>query len=183
VIFLNVLQAINEWGNSVSLQAQSLTQYNIELANLERETGTILETHGIFLYEDRFCSLGPLWLCPNRGKLYPEAIVPGDNVDRYEAGDEPAEQFFNLDDYPRRLPAVDEPLPYEPAEPLPDALPDGLPEGLPSELPEGLPQALPQTEEFSPGPGVYEPGVYEPPTLQLPPSIQAPGSPPPAEGP
>jgi hypothetical protein len=30
---------------------------------------------------------------------------------------------------------------------------------------------------------VYEPGVYEPPTLQLPPSIQAPGSPPPAEGP
>jgi outer membrane protein TolC len=183
VIFLNVLQAINEWGNSVSLQAQSLTQYNIELANLERETGTILETHGIFLYEDRFCSLGPLWLCPNRGKLYPEAIVPGDNANRYEAGDEPAEQFFNLDDYPRRLPAVDEPLPYEPAEPLPDALPDGLPEGLPSELPEGLPQALPPTEEFSPGPGVYEPGVYEPPTLQLPPSIQAPGSPPPAEGP
>ncbi len=165
VIFLNVLQAINEWGNSVSLQAQSLTLYNIELANLERETGTILETHGVFLYEDRFCSLGPLWICPNRGKLYPEAIVPGDNVDRYEAGDEPAEQFFNLDDYPRRLPPVDEPLPYAP----PESLPDGLPRDLPGLLPNGLPDSPPPTEDFSPGPG-----VYDPPTLQLPPSIQPP---------
>ena len=66
VIFLNVLQAISDWGNSVSLQAQSLTQYNIELANLERQTGTILETHAVFLYEDRFCSLGPLWIDPKR---------------------------------------------------------------------------------------------------------------------
>ena len=67
VIFLNVLQAISDWGNSVSLQAQSFTQYNIELANLERETGTILETHGVFMYEDRYCSLGPLWIDPKNG--------------------------------------------------------------------------------------------------------------------
>jgi len=36
VIFLNVLQAITSWGNSVSSEARSLAQYNTELANLER---------------------------------------------------------------------------------------------------------------------------------------------------
>jgi len=121
VIFLNVLQAISDWGNSVSLQAQSLTQYNVELANLERETGTILETHGVFLYEDRFCSLGPLWLDRKQGRLYPESIQPGENADRYPAGAEPAEQFFDLKDYPQRVPATDEPPPPD------DAPPEELP--------------------------------------------------------
>ncbi len=122
VIFLNVLQAISDWGNSVSQQAQSLTQYNIELANLERETGTILETHAVFLYEDRFCSLGPLWIDPKNGRLYPRDIYPGENADRYPVGDEPSEQFFDLNDYPRRLPPTDEPLPYPPPEAIPEPL-------------------------------------------------------------
>jgi outer membrane protein TolC len=50
-ILLNVLQAITDWGNAVSSESQSLTQYNAELANLEEETGTILETHGIRFFE------------------------------------------------------------------------------------------------------------------------------------
>jgi outer membrane protein TolC len=102
VVFVNVLQAISDWGNSVSLQAQSLSQYNIELANLERQTGTILETHGVFLYEDRYCSLGPIWIDAKQCRLYPRDIHPGENADRYPAGDKPAEQAFDLEDYPRR---------------------------------------------------------------------------------
>ncbi|MCC6494500.1 MAG: TolC family protein [Pirellulales bacterium] len=102
VIFLNVLQAISDWGNSVSLQAQALSQYNIELASMERETGTILETHGVFLYEDRFCRLGPLWIDPKLCEFYPRSIHAGPNEDRYPPGAAPSEQAFNLDDYPKR---------------------------------------------------------------------------------
>jgi outer membrane protein TolC len=130
VIFLNVLQAISDWGNSVSLQAQALTQYNIELANLERETGTILETHAVFMFEDRYCSLGPLWIDRKHGRLYPRAIQPGENADRYPPGDGASEQFFDLNDYPRRLPPTDEPLPYPPPEALPELPPiEGAPPG------------------------------------------------------
>lgn len=136
-IFLNVLQAISDWGNSVSQQAQSLTLYNIELANLERETGTILETHGIFLYEDRFCSLGPLWIAPKHGKPYPRDIRPGNNADVYPTGDEPAEQFFDLNDYPRRLPPTEgDEQDYPPEDQL-EELPPVEPESLtdPATLP------------------------------------------------
>jgi len=113
VIFLNVLEAITEWGNSVSQEASSLAQYNTELANLERETGTILETHGVYMYEDRFCALGPMWCLKNHGREYPRDIHAGPNADRYPQGDEPSEDVFNLDDYPRREPArkPDDPLP------------------------------------------------------------------------
>jgi outer membrane protein TolC len=142
VIFLNVLQAISDWGNSVSLQAQALTQYNIELANLERETGTILETHAVFMFEDRYCSLGPLWIDHKRGRLYPRAIQPGENADRYAPGDGPSEQFFDLNDYPRRLPPTDEPLPYPPPEALPELPPiDGVP---PGQLESSTMQLIPQ---------------------------------------
>ncbi len=127
VLFLNVLQAIGEWGNSVSQEAQSLAQFNSELANLERQTGTILETHGVFFYEDRFCTLGPLWMFPNRCRLYPRAIHPGDNINRYPDGDEPAENFFDLDDYPRRLPSTDpEDGPYRPSIDIPEAVLPGI---------------------------------------------------------
>ena len=70
VQFILVLQAIVDWGNAVSSEAQALSQYNIELANLEVETGTILETHGITFYEERFGSVGPLgrW---HAGRCYP----------------------------------------------------------------------------------------------------------------
>ena len=62
-LYLNVLQAITDWGNAVASEAQSLTQYNIELANLERYTGTILETHGVRFIEERYGSIGPLGRC------------------------------------------------------------------------------------------------------------------------
>jgi hypothetical protein len=155
VFFLNVLQAISDWGNSVSLQAQSLTQYNIELANLERETGTILETHGVFMVEDRYCSLGPIWINPHNGRPYPRDIRPGPNAERYPTGDEPAEQFFDLDDYPQRLPTTDE----GPSYPLPEMLPDMLPEVLPP-----VDDALP---------AIPTPPTSATPQLEFPPSLRA----------
>ncbi|MEM7314014.1 MAG: TolC family protein [Planctomycetota bacterium] len=59
VTAIQVLQAVTDWGNSVSSEASSLTQYNTEIANLSRQTGTILEDHGIYFYEEGFDSLGP----------------------------------------------------------------------------------------------------------------------------
>jgi outer membrane protein TolC len=158
VLFINVLQAISDWGNSVSLQAQTLTQYNVELANLERATGTILETHGVFLYEDRWCSLGPLWIDGKRGRLYPRDIRPGENADRYPAGDEPAEQSFNLEDYPQRPPRMEEVPPPPGLEDVP-----GL-EDLPGleDVP-GL-EPLPGVEELPP----TAPGATP---LEFPPSV------------
>ena len=108
VLFVNVLQAISDWGNAVSQEANSLAQYNTELANIERQTGTILETHGVFFFEDRFCSLGPLWMSRKHSRLYPRDIRPGENLPKYPTGDEPAENFFDLKDYPRRLPPTGE---------------------------------------------------------------------------
>jgi outer membrane protein TolC len=90
-IFLNVLQAITDWGNAVSSEAQSLAQYNIELANLERQTGTILETHGIRFVEERFRSIGPLGRCAD-WPCYPKAVIPGPNEPKYPSTDEPAEK-------------------------------------------------------------------------------------------
>jgi outer membrane protein TolC len=110
-ILLNVLQAITDWGNAVSSESQALTQYNIEIANLEMETGTILETHGVRFFEERYRSVGPLGAL-GKGRCYPKAAPPGPNSDRYPDSDKPAEEFFNLQD-PLRVP----PLP--PSEPLP----------------------------------------------------------------
>lgn len=94
-IYLNYLLAVTDWGNAISAEAQALAQYNTELANLERETGTILETHAVRFIEERFQSLGPL------GRLggpcaYPSAVVPGPNARRYPDQGKPAEEFFNL---------------------------------------------------------------------------------------
>jgi len=100
--FINVLLAINDWGNSISSEAQSLTQYNMELANLERETGTILETHGIRFYEERFASVGPLGRLAEM-RCYPSAMRPAPNEDRYPSGTEPAENSFNLENPVERL--------------------------------------------------------------------------------
>jgi hypothetical protein len=95
--FLVVLLAITDWGNAVSAQAQTLLQYNTELASLELETGTILESHGIRFIEERYGALGPLgrW---QRGVCYPQSLPPTLNLDRYEAGTQPSEQTFNLYD-------------------------------------------------------------------------------------
>jgi outer membrane protein TolC len=115
-IFLNVLQAITDWGNAVSAEAQSLAQYNTELARLERETGTILETHGVRFFEERFQSIGPL------GRLakpvcYPEAVPPGPNAPRYpvdrEAGDAALEKDKPVlpQDRPAEIPLLPPPKP------------------------------------------------------------------------
>ncbi len=81
-IYLNVLQAISSLGDAESSEAQALAQYNIELANLERETGTILETHGVKFFEERIRAIGPLGRHA-AGRFYPSSVAPGPNVDRY----------------------------------------------------------------------------------------------------
>ncbi len=94
--FLIVFQAIISWGNAVSNEASSLVQYNIELANLERQTGTILESHGVRMAEERYGSIGPLgrW---HVAQCYPARLPPTLNDDRYPVGDKPAEETFNLE--------------------------------------------------------------------------------------
>jgi len=96
-IFLEVLQAITDWGNAVSAESQTLTQYNGELAALEQETGTILETHGIRFFEERFMSLGPLGRV-GRMRDYPQATPPTPNEPKYPPSSKPAENFFDLRD-------------------------------------------------------------------------------------
>jgi outer membrane protein TolC len=102
-IYLNVLQAIASWGDAIDAEAQALLQYNTELANLEQNMGTILESHGVQFTEDSFSSMGPL------GRLFPQHCYPADrrpcpHVDRYRGGSEPSENVFELDDLnlPRR---------------------------------------------------------------------------------
>jgi outer membrane protein TolC len=93
--YLNLLLAITDWGDAVRSEAQAVTQYNTLLAELERQTGTILETHGIRFYEERYGSIGPL------GRLakpvcYPQSTPPTSNWERYPDATRPAEQIFNL---------------------------------------------------------------------------------------
>ena len=97
VQFIVVLQAIVDWGNAVSSEAQSLSQYNTEIARLELQTGTILESHQIVFFEERFQSIGPLGrLGPTR--CYPANLRPSSDVDRYPTGQRASEQNFNLED-------------------------------------------------------------------------------------
>ena len=77
--YINVLQAIVSWGDAVSSEAQLLTLYNTEQANLELQTGTILETHDVFFYEERYGSIGPLG-CVGQKKCYPRAKPPTENA-------------------------------------------------------------------------------------------------------
>lgn len=120
-IYLNVLQAITAWGNAVSAEANALTAYNTELATLERETGIILESHGIRFAEERFASIGPM------GRLfaercYPRDYRPGPNAPRYPDSDQPAENAFELDQpirqQQRHLPAEAPPVEPEARNPI-----------------------------------------------------------------
>ena len=95
-IYLNVLQAITDWGNAVSAEARSLIEYNVELANLEQQTGIILEAHGVRFIEERFAAIGPLGPATSP-RCYPHAMRPGANVGRYPGGEQPAETTFELD--------------------------------------------------------------------------------------
>ena len=44
-LLINVLQAVSDWGNAISNEASALSTYNTTFATIERQTGTILETH------------------------------------------------------------------------------------------------------------------------------------------
>lgn len=97
VQFIVVLQAIVDWGNSVSAEAQALAQYNTEIARLELQTGTILQTHNVVFFEERFRSIGPMGRLGEE-KCYPRALPPSASVARYEGGSQPSEDYFDLED-------------------------------------------------------------------------------------
>ncbi len=98
-IYLNVLQALNDWGSAVSSEAQQLLVYNVALATLEQQTGTILETHGLVFAEERFRAAGPI---PCRDRLYPAAQPPVGSPNEYPGTGEPSENTFDLRNPVRR---------------------------------------------------------------------------------
>ena len=100
-LFLNFLQGLTDWGNAVASEAQSLATYNGELANLERQTGTILETHGIRFIEEQFTSIGTRGRC-FEDERYPRDLRPQSSQPRYDDLGAPAEEAFDLNDFPRR---------------------------------------------------------------------------------
>lgn len=119
-IFLNVLQALNAWGDAVTSEAQALLSYNVNLANLERQTGTILETHGLVFYEERFQAAGPWGDC-KPPREYPESIRYSGEPTQYPPTKAPAEEFFDLKKPDPRQPgeapkkeAIPPPLPFPP---------------------------------------------------------------------
>jgi len=120
--FLNFLQGVTDWGNAVASEAQSLATYNTELAGLERQTGTILETHGIRFIEERFASIGTHGRCFDE-ECYPRDLRPQDPRPRYEDSGKAAEESFDLEDFPRRrgdkLRLPETPQFDEPETPLP----------------------------------------------------------------
>ncbi|MEM7456069.1 MAG: TolC family protein [Planctomycetota bacterium] len=135
--FINVLQAITDWGNAVSAEASSITQYNSELANVERETGTILETHGVRFVEERFQALGPALLGRRDVACdYPAAFSIDGTTDRYPESPDSSDDSFNLEDLDffresDRVPAQPqfEPQPQpmpEPFDPLEEPVRSGL---------------------------------------------------------
>ncbi len=91
----------------MSAEAQALLQYNTELANLEQQTGTILETHGVWFFEERFNAIGPLGRL-GHGRSYPGTSTPGSNDDHYPTGERPSEEVFNLQtpEFPSRRRAL-----------------------------------------------------------------------------
>ncbi|MBL8889351.1 MAG: TolC family protein [Planctomycetaceae bacterium] len=124
--FIVVLQAVVDWGNSVSNEAQALVRYNAELAALERDTGTILETHGITFVEERFGSIGPLGRIAAEVQ-YPATLSPSGENGRYSNGAEPAEQQFRLDP-PVETGDKREPAPAEFPQPPAEATPPKAPQ-------------------------------------------------------
>lgn len=99
--FLNFLQGVTDWGNAVASEAQALTSYNTGLADLERQTGTILETHGIRFVEEQFASIGThgRWC---QDECYPRDLKPRENSQRYEDSGKASEEAFDLQNFPRR---------------------------------------------------------------------------------
>jgi outer membrane protein TolC len=97
--FLNVLTAITDWGNAVSQEARSITQYNTELANVEAQTGSILETHGIRFVEERFGSIAPTLVGVRRPvRDYPKSLRVEGTDDRYRESATNSDSAFELED-------------------------------------------------------------------------------------
>jgi outer membrane protein TolC len=94
-IYLNVLQAINDWGTAISSEAQALTSYNVLLAALERQTGTILETHGLVFIEERFQAVGPLCHVDHM-REYSRDLQPAGEPTQYPDSGRPGENQFDL---------------------------------------------------------------------------------------
>ena len=97
---LPLLVAITDWANAVSSEALSLTNYNTQMANLELQTGTILETHGVRFTEEQFASIGPHGRCFEQD-CYPRNLRPTDNASRYESSEKAAEESIDLNDFSR----------------------------------------------------------------------------------
>jgi hypothetical protein len=163
-IYLNVLQAITDWGNTISSEANSLTLYNTQLATLERQTGTILETHGVYFYEEQFGSRGP-WGRLGSDRCYPLSLRPNYENRRYPDAQRPADESFELEK--PRSPIDRDPLPELPYRDIDAATPpDGTsPTGLPSldnsdtplpELP-GLPELRRDSNGQPPLPPIPDP--------------------------
>lgn len=112
-IYLNVLQALNDWGTAVSSEAQQLLIYNTSLATLEQQTGTILETHGLVFAEERFRAAGPLHC---RDRLYPMSLPPQGAPQAYPNTGQPSENTFDLKNPVEREKAPEEEKP-KPAKP------------------------------------------------------------------
>ncbi|QEG20814.1 TolC family protein [Mariniblastus fucicola] len=115
---INVLTAITDWGNAISQEARSITQYNTELANVESQTGSILETHGIRFVEERYGSIAPTLVGVQRpSRAYPKALRIDGATDRYNESPTNSDSAFNLED-------LDPPRPN--SELIDDALPGDL---------------------------------------------------------
>jgi outer membrane protein TolC len=127
--YLPVLLAITDLGNAATNEAAALAEYNTLLADLELQTGTILETHGVRFYEERYGAIGPLWhLAP-----YPESTPPTPNADIYPPGQLPVENVFQPLNQatPRVGPRPIEDVPIPPARALETLPPSPLPYELP----------------------------------------------------
>ena len=118
VIYLVVLQALNDWGNAVTSEAQALINYNIQLATLERQTGTILETHGLVFVEERFKAVGPLCL-PGHERLYSKDLMPTGEPTKFPSSGQAGEHMFELKDPTERPAKLKEPEPAGKKEELP----------------------------------------------------------------
>jgi outer membrane protein TolC len=94
-LYINYLQAVNDWGAAVSSQARALADYNVLLASLERQTGTILETHGLVFLEERFEAVGPLAHVDHM-REYSRDLQPTGEPTQYPGSGQPGEKKFDL---------------------------------------------------------------------------------------
>ena len=83
-----VLTAISDRGNAIISESVAVANYNTLLAELDLQTGTILETHGLVFHEEQFLAAGPLGRL-GHGRDYPSALVPMilSNIENFGPGE------------------------------------------------------------------------------------------------